>query len=427
MKKVRGVISVLLAVLAGAGCLGEEEGAGDPALEEEGAAARLPEPSVWRVEPEELSEEGRRRQVEVDRYIREHLYRGYRIAETTQTHAGTIVDWVDPDSVPGSQIEPPPPIPAEALATPPGVELQPTELEEHPELRGPAGTIPIVRPDFGGYVRGSSGARSIGEHVATRQPGAWGVHRYFAGWRQTVQNTGVDVFINQSINQVEAGTFTVMEELTQCSGPTPTTTTELVGAAVSKDLANFSDSVLRMRVEFLTAGYDMGNNKGGWDGTVTGFIPAAGRPYGPNIALTPSTPGGTQRESHFRIENYYGNWWIAHNGNWLGYYPGYLFDLMHYQGCAGLWYGEVYDPTPTDWTWTDMGSGYWSSWGYKWAAHVRNPIYLYGSSAYYPSWPVPMTPKVKACYSDTAMQSGAAPWARYFYLGGPGGNAYGCD
>lgn len=420
---------VLLATLLCAGCLGAEEDAtSDPAIDPDDiAASALPEPSVWRVEPEPLSPDARRRQLEVDRYIRDELYRGYEIVDTTQTFAGDVVDWVDPASVPGSQIEPPPPISADELATPAGVELQRTELDEHPELRGPAGSIPIVRPDFAAYVGGTSGDLSLAEHLARKQPGAWGVYRYFAGWRQTVQNTGVDAFINQSINQVEAGTFSVMEELTQCDGPTPSTTIELVGAAVSKDLANFSDSVLRLRVEFLTAGYAQGNNVGGWDGTVAGFIPAAGRPYGPNAAVTPSTPGGTQRESHFRIENYYGNWWISHNGNWLGYYPGYLFDLMHYQGCTTRWYGEVYDPTPQSWTWADMGSGYYPSVGYKWAATFRNPFYMVGASAYWPGAVSEVVPKNDSCYTKSSITTGVSPWDRYFYLGGPGSPALGCN
>ena len=167
-------------------------------------------------------------------------------------------------------------------------------------------------------------------------------------------------------------------------------------------------------------------------GQVAGFVPAAGRPYGPNALLAQSVIGGyPQYESPFKIQNHNGNWWIAHNGNWLGYYPGYLFDLMHYQGCQTLWYGEVYDPTPTDWTWTDMGSGYFSVFGNKWAAHVRNPWYGYGSSSWWADDPikppVPMLPQDWACYTSTGILKGASPWDRAFYLGGPGGDAFGCN
>ncbi len=100
---------------------------------------------------------------------------------------------------------------------------------------------------------------------------------------------------------------------------------------------------------------------------------------------------------------------------------------MHYQGCKALWYGEVFDPTPADWTWTDMGSGYWASWGFPYAAYVRDPHYVSGSYAYYPDGASSMWPQVNACYTLSSLWSGAAPWDRYFYLGGQGGNAYGCD
>ncbi|HEU5057720.1 MAG TPA: hypothetical protein VFU21_14400, partial [Kofleriaceae bacterium] len=168
-------------VLLVAGCASEEDAGvwSDPASDGE---AILPGPTVWRVAPEELDRQADARQREVDRYIADELYRGYAIVETTQTHAGDLVDWVDPDSVPGSQIEPPPPIAAAELATPPGVSLQRTELDEHPELRGPEGTIPFTRPRFADYVRGQSGHASLTDYLAARpggQPAGW--NRLYAG------------------------------------------------------------------------------------------------------------------------------------------------------------------------------------------------------------------------------------------------------
>lgn len=414
---------VLLAVLLCGACIDGEAAPWGP------DSAALPEPTVWRVDPPLLGPDGQDRQREVERYIVDELYRGYWIVETTQTYAGDLIDWVDPDTVPGSQIEPPPPPTAADLETPPGFSLQPTELDVNPELRGPVGTIPFVRPEFDGYVRGNhaygSLDRYLQRHHVPGQPS--GVHRLFAGFRKTVPNTTVVGFINQSIGQIEPGTFSLLEVTSYCGGATPPTTAELVGGVVSKDLANFNDSSLRLRVEFLTAGHAQGNYKGGWDGKVAGFVAAAGRPYGPNVALTPSVIGGAQYESHFHIQNYNSNWWIAHNGNWLGYYPGKMFNLINTKGCEAQWYGEIYDPTPTDWTWTDMGSGYFANAGYKYSAHIRNPYYVSGGFAYWPDSPSDMLPSDSWCYTDSALLSGAAPWDRYFYLGGPGGNAYGCN
>jgi hypothetical protein len=407
------IFTHLLALLLCSGCLDAGEEA-------------LPAPSVWRATIPDLDADAQRRQQEVDRYIIDELYRGYSIVETTQTYSGDLIDWIDPATVPGSQIEAPPP-PAD-LSTPPGIQLQPTELDQHPELRGPEGTIPMVRPRFARYVDGDSGHDSLDAYMKADAQLAAGVHRLFSGYHKTVGNTTVVGFFDQSINQIQAGTFSLLEMATYCGGPAPSSTAELVGIAVSKDLVNFNDAVQRLRVEFLTAGKSsMGPNKGGWDGKVAGFVPAAGRPYGPNIALAQSVIGGVQYESHFHIQNFGGNWWVAHNGNWLGYYPGWLFNLINFQGCEAQWYGEVYDPSPQDWTWTDMGSGYHASTGYAWASHVRNPHYVSNTIAYWLDAPSDMEPSVAACYTDSGLLFGASPWERYFYLGGPGGNALGCD
>jgi hypothetical protein len=415
---------LLLGAVFAAGCV-DPGGLEDPALYPE---ADLPVPARWRVAPTELDAAARRRQAEVDRHILEHLYAGYEIVETTQTYSGDLIDWVDPESVPGSQIEAPPPLPAVEL--PEGVELQPTELDRHPELRGPEGMIPIVRPRFARYVSGESGAESIGDHVAREiasgQPA--GQNRLYEGYYRSIPHTGVKSYVNQGlVNSVEPGTFTLLETATVCSGVFPATTLELVGATVAKDMANLNDQTQRLRIEFLSSGLITGNGLGGWDGAVVGFVPYAGRPYGPNVALLPSVLGGVQYESAFVIQNFGGNWWVAHNGNWLGYYPAALFDLIKTQGCQAYFYGEVYDPTPNSWTDTDMGTGLFASAGFGLAAYFRNPAYvfngvdtlLFGASQLVPADP--------ACYSDSLLLTSPAPWNRYFFLGGPGGNAPGCN
>lgn len=412
---------LLLGAILAPGCAALEDPSLDPQVD-------LPLPSRWRAPPPALDAAARRRQAEVDRYVLEHLYAGYEIVETTQTDSGDLIDWVDPDSVPGSRIAPPPPLPAAEL--PEGVELQPTELDGRPELRGPEGTMPVVRPRFARYVSGAASEASIEDHVAHQivagQPA--GQNRLYEGYYRSIAHTGVKTFVNQGlVNPVEPGTFTLLETATTCSGFFPATTLELVGATVSRDMANFNDQTQRLRIEFLSAGLLTGNNLGGWDGQVVGFVPYAGRPYGPNIALLPSVLGGVQRESAFVIQNYGGNWWVAHNGNWLGYYPAALFNLITTQSCQAHFYGEVYDPTPLDWTYTDMGTGQFASTGFGLAAYFRNPAYVINGLDTLLVGPAQAVPSDSFCYSDSLLLSAAAPWNRYFYLGGPGGNAPGCN
>ncbi len=148
-----------------------------------------------------------------------------------------------------------------------------------------------------------------------------------------------------------------------------------------------------------------------------------------------STPGlATQREHRFDIwQDSMGNWWLAHNGHTLGHYPAHLFTMLNKSACISAWYGEIYDETPSDWTWTDLGSGEFESVGYGYAAYVRNPMFRdLVFTAWSPgedlvtesTW---MKPYDAKCYTRSPLKLGASPWDRFFYLGGPGGDAPGCD
>ena len=444
-------------VVALCGCSGADEG-GDPSVSSKGpqngdVSAKsegllLPTPSVRRVAIKDFNPAARQRATEIDRFIAKG-YRGFRIVDTVETYSGDVIDYVDPATVPGSTVEPPPKLTKEELATPPGVELQPTEVETHPELRGPAGSIPFVRPRFDAYLNGESTASSLTEHVAqlqarkralpvaaaaaqrrmhSGQPA--GVTRLYGGYLVNASNTRMVGWVNEFGGTIDSGTFSLLETATTCVGSNSATTLELVGTTISRDRTNFSDSVPRIRVEFMTAGLAQGNNVGGWDGLVSGFVAASGRPYGPGAAVTPSTIDGTQYESRFELQLSGGNWWISHNNNWLGYYPGSLFNLINTGGCQAHWYGEVYDPTPTSWTNTNMGSGLFASQGFGKAAYYRDAYYV--DPANVSHWlesanGQQVGPVDTHCYTTTLIASAAAPWERSFFLGGPGGEAAGCD
>lgn len=393
----------------------------------------LPEPAIRRVDPPTLDAEQHRRQAEVDQYLAQRYDDlGWRIVETTQTYIGDIIDWLDPASVPGSDAEPPPRPSPEELQPAPGASLALSEFDMYPELRGPHGTIPMLRPSFARYVQGDAAAKSIDDFIINHHvPGMpAGQRRLYAGLGKVVANTTAMSFTNAFGGTIETGTFTLLEMSILNSGPSPSTTHEQVGIAVSRDKVNFghADSLVRIQVEFIAMGDQVGNYKGGWDGLVEGFVPAAGRPYPPGTVFTPSTIGGTQYEHQLKIQISGGNWWVAHNGNWLGYYPGWLFDLINTSAAEAHWYGEVYDSTPTNWTWTDMGSGLFASTGYGNASYFRNPYYITPlGSSYWADGAGNALPNANACYTKSNLLSGASPWDRYFYLGGPGGEAPGCD
>jgi hypothetical protein len=287
----------------------------------------------------------------------------------------------------------------------------------------------MIRPRFGSYVRGETTATSVEdliEHQIIGQPP--GTDRLYGGYIAPQTNKRVVSWVNDFSGTIEAGTLSLIEMATVCQGTNPDTTMELVGIATSRDRWNFGDSVLRFQVEFLTAGLMTGDNIGGWDGLRDGFVAATGRPYGPGIALSPvSTVGGTQYTSRFEILLSGGNWWVSHNNNWLGYYPGIRFNLIPSSGCQAHWYGEVFDPTPADWTWANMGSGLFASGGFGQAAYVMTPFYTAPSGvAYWPDGAL-SAPSDPACYTKSNLLVGGPGQERYFFLGGPGGDALGCN
>jgi hypothetical protein len=130
-----------------------------------------------------------------------------------------------------------------------------------------------------------------------------------------------------------------------------------------------------------------------------------------------STHGGAQYEITARYYLYRGNWWLAIQGTWIGYYPGAVYrggQLTHFAqiiefGTEGV--GTT--------VWPAEGSGYWSTSGFDSAAYQRNLFYtnLAGNAVkdtltgYDPS---------PGCYSTSGPFSSSSSGV-YFFEGGPGG------
>lgn len=384
---------------------------------------KLPEPEHWLVRPPSRNAAAAARYREVENELLRR-YRSFRIVATKQMPSGDIYDWVDPATIPGSD-EPPPPKPEGVAAA--GVELAKSELEMFPELEGPTGTVPLVRPSFERYVSGESDAESLGEFVrkqVTGQPATPG--RLYGGYPLNKNNHGLAASVNAwERGYVTNGTMVLHEIATYCGG---LSNFELVGATHSRDRANFSDSKLRFQIEFLTAGLNgHGNNVGGWIGNVTGFTVASGG-YSPGFVISPtSTVGGTQYDRYMEIKWFNGNWWVYDNDTWMGYFDGSLFDVIDDRGCWLAWYGEVYSSGASVWNGDNMGSGLFSGEGFGRAAYYRNPRYRNTSSSWvWPSPPSHMGPMDTDCYDVGSIQVGTGSWARSFFFGGPGDGASAC-
>ncbi|OAA70400.1 carboxyl-terminal proteinase [Cordyceps fumosorosea ARSEF 2679] len=171
-----------------------------------------------------------------------------------------------------------------------------------------------------------------------------------------------------------------------------------------------------------------GDYVSGWNTEYRGWVQYDSEYY-PGMELSPlSTVDGDQHDLQVQYLLDGGNWWLAVNGRWVGYYAGSMFVTRGNAAATTLadhadtidWYGEIYQ-SEGPMTTTDMGSGHFAAEGYGKAAYIRN-IRLTGTddkaSDYDGSRGVIVSDSNR--YSiDTHFKSGTS-WGSYFFLGGPG-------
>jgi hypothetical protein len=88
---------------------------------------------------------------------------------------------------------------------------------------------------------------------------------------------------------------------------------------------------------------------------------------------------------------------------------------------------EVYSHDTTyGWTYTDMGSGLYAETGPGNAAYFRNPFYVDSGGMHWPDNSTYSPPYNHSCYSRSPLYSGVYPWDRWFFVGGPGTDGFGC-
>jgi hypothetical protein len=132
-----------------------------------------------------------------------------------------------------------------------------------------------------------------------------------------------------------------------------------------------------------------------------------------------STFRGPQYEIGAKYLLYQGNWWVAIQGTWVGYYPGYLY------GGGQLAYNAQLIEFGTEsvgvTVWPGEGSGFWSTSEFGAAAYQRDLYYfdLAGGAIWDSLTPSDPSPR---CYSTSGPDySSSSGWGVYFYEGGPGG------
>jgi hypothetical protein len=132
-----------------------------------------------------------------------------------------------------------------------------------------------------------------------------------------------------------------------------------------------------------------------------------------------STYDGPQYEFSARYYLYRGNWWLAIQGRWIGYYPGQI-----YRGGQLAYYAQFmeFGTEGTGTTlWPPEGSGEWAASGWEIAAYQRHLFYntLSGTAVWDSLTAFQPSP---GCYNVLGPFFGNfSGWGTYFFEGGPGG------
>jgi hypothetical protein len=135
---------------------------------------------------------------------------------------------------------------------------------------------------------------------------------------------------------------------------------------------------------------------------------------------TISTLGGPQYDFTAKFYMFQGNWWLAVNGTWIGYFPGTLYhggQMTKYAQSVQFGSESVGSTV-----WPGEGSGQWATAGWAKAAYQRNMFYYDQSGNSVITTLTPYTPS-PACYNTYGpFKNSSADWQVFFYLGGPGGS-----
>jgi neprosin-like protein len=280
-------------------------------------------------------------------------------------------------------------------------------------------------PDGAEQVPGQKNGISSGKGY--NLPGTGLAHKY-SETVQNVNNLGGNSNLNlwsPYVNTSAGEVFSLSQEwyvggintgVPLCGGPQSCSIqTEEVGWIVYP--AMFGDE----RPHFFIYSTPDGYATGCWNNTCRDFVQVADSGI-LGASFSYSTSGGTQQEISAEYHLYQGNWWLAYQGTWIGYYPGSM-----YHGGQNTRYAQsiAFGTEGVGSTiWPPEGSGAWASAGFGYAAYQRN-LWYFNTSAGRVWDSLSRVESSPTCYTISGPYSSSSTgWARYFYEGGPGG--FGC-
>jgi hypothetical protein len=373
-----------------------------------------------------------------------------KIVKTTTTPSGQILDWIRvEDQVASGEIASPPPpsfvsMPARLVDPKRPVKAVTFELDDPKVERGPAGTVPIVRPDLSRLTKtialkdylSKRGGAVVNKRRRNQTPADPNPFHYFHGTdSEYVTAYGCDFIMNvwdPSINDPSVAGGDDHSILQTWLQNYDRGTHSLEGGWTVDQNLN-GDTQPHIFTYYTTNSYSQdGNNLGGYNRTVTGWVQYSNSVFPGSLINGISVFDGEQFDVSMKFQLYKEptngqlNWWVSVQGIWMGYYPASLYDgglatSAEWIAFGGEVFSSLSDPSLTQ---DQMGSGWQAEGGWTHAAYLRN---LRNQS----DLDGTMIDNGGGASSDTGTGSGASPydivefmnsgtsWGSYLYVGGP--------
>lgn len=341
---------------------------------------------------------------------------GLPVEKTVTLADGQVIDWIKRE-IQGEIAQPP-------AALNHGAAFKQLDIDPfNSTTRGPAGTVPIPRSDGRFPKTKMAPPHNVNRHAARQ----YADQHWYSSSSQSANSHGSSAALSMFKAYVANSNDFSLLQTAVAHLDVPNVGIQTVEAGWINYPAQVANP--HLFTFYTTNAYQSyGDGVSGWNTEYRGWVQYDGSYY-PGMELAPlSVAGGDQHQLQVQYRLYGGNWWLAVNGKWAGYYPASMFVTKGNAAAATLadhanaidWYGEIYQ-SEGPMTTTDMGSGHFASEGYGKAAYIRN-ILITGTddndSDYDGSRGV-LVSDTNRYTIDTHFNS-ETTWGSYFFLGGPG-------
>jgi len=352
------------------------------------------------------------------------------LVEVVTSNLGNVFDCVDRMRQPALRsgneffkpIASPPPVPQDG--NPPRLSAG-EAVAQVETISCPSGSVPMAHVDLQTLLRfGSLSAffnkypGASGElNVNSKRVGSTASHQY-AKVDQYASNWGGDAVMNLWNPYTELDSEFSLSQIWVVRGSNSDKQTLESGWQDYPDLYGSHSPKL-----FVYSTQDGYVSTGCYNGTCGDFVQYSAT-ITPTIGWTNhSIVGGTQYivQLRWQRDDSNDNWWLMYGTQWVGYYPGSLFDSAGVQNEAARvsYGGEIINTDPLDHTYTDMGNGGYPAAGWAQTAYTRTLRTISTSNVWQAAGTASEFRTDSFCY-DVDLSYAAGIWANYFYFGGEG-------